>query len=99
MTPEEAFQTLGQFPHCDPRVLHKPGDCEHCDTHPEWQAYRIAMGINFTGEKTATIICPSEHLRPAHVINRWHGNRATNVKLNEADLHPPSLRARLLDDD
>jgi hypothetical protein len=32
--PAEAFQTLGQFPHCDPNVLHAPSICEYCDAQP-----------------------------------------------------------------
>jgi hypothetical protein len=42
--------TLGQFPHCDQRILHGPVDgCEFCDAHPEWQELRRAWGIAFTG--------------------------------------------------
>jgi len=40
---------IGQFPHCDQRVLHALGECEYCDRHPEWQALREAWGIAFTG--------------------------------------------------
>jgi hypothetical protein len=40
---------LAQFPHCDQRVLHSPGECEYCDRHPEWQALREAWGIAYTG--------------------------------------------------
>lgn len=45
---------LGQFPHCDQRILHKPGDCEFCDMRPEWQALRKAWGIAFTGQVPAS---------------------------------------------
>jgi hypothetical protein len=40
---------IGQFPHCDQRVLHAPGECEYCDQRPDWQALREAWGIAFTG--------------------------------------------------
>jgi hypothetical protein len=40
---------IAQFPHCDQRVLHAPGECEYCDRHPDWQALRKAWGIAFTG--------------------------------------------------
>lgn len=38
-----------QFPHCDARVLHAPGECEYCDRHADWQELRQAWGIAFTG--------------------------------------------------
>ena len=41
--------TIAQFPHCDQRILHAPGECEHCDGHAEWQELRKAWGIAFTG--------------------------------------------------
>lgn len=40
---------IDQFPHCDQRILHAPGECEYCDGHPQWQAIRQAWGIAFTG--------------------------------------------------
>lgn len=41
------------FPHCDAQVLHAPGECQHCDTHPEWQDLRVAWGVAFTGQYPA----------------------------------------------
>lgn len=41
--------SIGQFPHCDQRILHAPGECEYCDGRPDWQAVRQAWGIAFTG--------------------------------------------------
>lgn len=103
MTLEEAFRLLGQFPHCDARILHRPTTCTYCDTHPEWQAYRIAMGINFTGETDSDKApCPSQRFRPHQVAHQWHGNRPTNRKLTEADLTEPVPRTvfeRLADDE
>lgn len=68
---------LGQFPpHCDPRILHAPGDCEYCDKHPEWQALRLAWGIAFTGfEPEGTELPdPATHARgEAHCV--WPGNK------------------------
>jgi len=40
---------ITQFPHCDQRILHAPGECEFCDRHPGWQQLRQAWGIAFTG--------------------------------------------------
>ena len=40
---------IRQFPHCDARILHAPGECEYCDLHPEWQELRKVWGIAFTG--------------------------------------------------
>lgn len=33
---------VGQFPHCDQRVLHAPRECQYCDKHADWQALRAA---------------------------------------------------------
>ena len=80
---------ITQFPHCDQKVLHAPGECEYCDAHPEWQELREAWGIAYTGHSyeiidekdwegnpTQRILvpCPSELERPLEVINKWHGN-------------------------
>jgi hypothetical protein len=84
---------IPQFPHCDQNVLHKPGDCKYCDMHPEWQDLRVAWGINFTGEKDEKKSpCPSERLRPAHLVHRWGGNRPTNVPV---DTTSPTAWSRL----
>lgn len=78
----DAFVILGQFPHCDPCVLHKPTDCEYCDRHPDWQALRIVYGINFTGEQDPKKApCPAEARRSTMTIHQWHGNRPTNAEV------------------
>jgi len=62
-------------PHCDSRVLHAPGICEHCDKFPELQAYRKAHVINFTGDHIiGQLVCPAEVRRSLAVINRWPSN-------------------------
>jgi hypothetical protein len=38
-------------PHCDARILHKPGECWACDLYPDWQALRMKWGIAFTGHE------------------------------------------------
>lgn len=43
--------TIAQFPHCDSRILHAPGECEFCDRRSEWQELREAWGIAFTGHQ------------------------------------------------
>ncbi len=64
------------FPHCDPRVLHAPGECEFCDMRPEWQELRQSWGINFTGKNDPEKVqCPAEKARGIDSINRWGGNR------------------------
>lgn len=73
-------------PHCDPAILHAPGDCHFCDQHPEWQALRQLWGITFTGYAPIIIsdgtfsyeqiACPSDIRRPGGVAGRWPGNRA-----------------------
>jgi hypothetical protein len=65
-----------RFSHCDQDVLHAPGECSYCDTHPEAQRARKEAGINFTGHrKEGMLPCPSEKRRPLVSINRWPGNR------------------------
>lgn len=64
------------FPHCDPTVLHAPGECEYCDKLPTLQKTRINLNINFTGERDPRKNPdPSEIRRPLDTINRWPGNR------------------------
>lgn len=63
------------WPHCDPCVLHAPGECEYCDRHPELQAVREVWGINYTGKhEPAKYLCPAEDARSLSVIERWGGN-------------------------
>jgi hypothetical protein len=70
-----ARRVIEQFPHCDSRVLHAPGECEFCDRHPDWQELRVVWGINFTGHYVPNRQpCPAEQARPLNVINRWPGN-------------------------
>jgi hypothetical protein len=65
-------------PHCDPLVLHPPGECRFCDAHPDWQTYRQTAGIAFTGQPPSAdqVGCPAEARRPLELIYRWPGNRA-----------------------
>lgn len=58
------------FPHCDPNVLHAPGECVYCDMHPDMQEARVAQGINFTGHGPD----PATDVRPLEIINKWYGN-------------------------
>lgn len=77
---------IAQFPHCDQRVLHAPGECEFCDWHPEWQELRQAWGIAFTGHPPAgqeVLPCPADAARPAGASNdhrRWGGNKPTSAQ-------------------
>lgn len=66
-----------QMPHCDPRVLHAPGECEYCDKHPDWQALRLAWGIAFTNwePEEHELPCPANHAR-GQGVNNWSGNVA-----------------------
>ncbi len=97
-TPEESklvYDNL-RFPHCDPSILHKPGDCKYCDAHPDWQALRIAWEINFTGEDNLQKApCPSSKYRPAYQAHRWGGNHPTNAVV---PLQAPTSWEHLEDD-
>lgn len=68
---------IEQFPHCDQRVLHAPGECEYCDKHLDWQALRLSWGIAFTNYEPEgdELPCPAMHAR-GDTVNRWHGNVA-----------------------
>ena len=57
--------TIKQFPHCDSKVLHKGGECQYCDEHPDWQALRESWGIAFTGHepKEGELPCPAYFAR------------------------------------
>lgn len=72
---QDAVRLIGQFPHCDARILHAPGDCQYCDSHPEWQALRLAWGIAFTGYEPGEneLPCPAMHMRP-DAFEKWGGN-------------------------
>lgn len=70
-------------PHCDPRVLHAPGECRFCDAHPEWQEARRLWGIAFTGQESdqegegPDLPCPSDLRRGTGGAHVWYGNRPT----------------------
>jgi len=65
----------GQAPHCDPNVLHKPGECEICDKYcPEAQQERIRKNINFTGhDDLGKEPCPAWAARGKN-CQSWQGN-------------------------
>jgi len=78
---------IHQFPHCDQRILHAPGECEYCDGHLEWQELRTAWGIAFTGHipdgEWIKMPCPADADRPAGSSSdhrRWGGNKPTSVR-------------------
>ena len=75
---------ITQYPHCDQMVLHAPGECEYCDSHPDWQELREVWNINYTGHSDPQKMqCPAEARRPAGIINRWGGNVPTNLEVLE----------------
>lgn len=64
------------FPHCDERVLHKPGNCQYCDMYPEAQQKRVDERVNFTGHTDADKrLCPADIARGIGNAHMWHGNR------------------------
>ena len=81
VTPDDSvLKSIQQFPHCDARILHAPGECEFCDQHPEWQALRIHWGIAFTGwepdEEKKELPDPATYACGLKSINAWAANRA-----------------------
>jgi hypothetical protein len=71
---------IRQFPHCDQRILHAPGECEYCDQHGEWQSLRVAWGIAFTGwsPEETELPCPADNARGDN-HKKWAGNVAKPV--------------------
>lgn len=69
---------IKQFPHCDTRVLHAPGECIYCDKHKDWQFLRISWGIAFTGwePEGRELPDPATHARGLANVNAWGGNKA-----------------------
>jgi hypothetical protein len=73
------------FPHCDPRILHAPGECKHCDELPEWQHLRVMWGIAFTGytPEGTELPCPADYARgDTHKL--WSGNQAKPERCSKA---------------
>jgi hypothetical protein len=67
-------------PHCDPRVLHAPQECDACDAQPMAQHIRRVWGINYTGHTDPDRLpCPAECHRPIAIIHAWGGNRPSRV--------------------
>jgi hypothetical protein len=73
----DVYEYLHQFPHCDQRVLHGPGECIYCDEKPDWQALRVAWGIAFTGwePENKELPCPADYAR-GDTHTKWYGNVA-----------------------
>lgn len=64
-------------PHCDSSILHAPGECQHCDTYPDWQQARETQRINFTGHmESGKSPCPSVWFRDPLTRDLWGGNQA-----------------------
>lgn len=74
---DSALFVDGRFPHCDPRVLHAPYECEICDEYASAaQNARINRGINFTGHTDADkTLCPADIARGFGNADKWYGNR------------------------
>jgi hypothetical protein len=82
MDEASAIEQIGTVPHCDPRILHAPGECEFCDQRAELQALRRVWGIAFTGhapvkrgDGAMELPCPADAAR-GDTHQKWGGNRA-----------------------
>src|ERR1700675_694303 len=75
---------IKQFPHCDARILHAPGECEFCDEHKDWQFLRQVWGIAFTGwtPDEKELPDPATHARGYANANAWSGNKARPLVLH-----------------
>ena len=83
---EKPFRFITQFPHCDQRILHAPGECNYCDENPNWQELRVAWGIAFTNyEPEGTELpCPANYAR-GDLVNKWGGNQAKKFDRDTGD--------------
>ena len=69
-----------QYPHCDQRILHAPGECQYCDAHPGWQELRASWHIAFSGHapEHGETACPADLavlFGERGNYNCWGGNR------------------------
>lgn len=64
MVEQQSRLAVGQFPHCDQRILHAPGECKYCDWAPEWQALRQAWGVAFTGSEQSLRLLANPEVQP-----------------------------------
>lgn len=78
--PKKSTFHIEQFPHCDQRVLHAPGECRYCDDCPYAQALRQAWSICFTGyePEDKELPCPADHARGDN-HTKWGGNVARPI--------------------
>lgn len=85
------------YPHCDPRILHAPKECEFCDKRPDLQKARRDWGIAYTGHKPKEggLPCPAEVARPIEIIEAWAGNRAVRPVVPEPQVEPVDRTARV----
>lgn len=83
-----------QFPHCDQRILHAPGECQYCDKHKDWQYIRQAWGIAFTGHtpENSELPCPADNAR-GNKHKNWPGNVAAAYPIQNNSIQFNSERA------
>jgi hypothetical protein len=80
--------SIKQFPHCDQRVLHEPGECEYCDKHPAWQELREAWGIAFTGHQPRGNLPQCMRLMADTFPGYGPGVRCRQPQDHEGECHP-----------
>lgn len=70
------------FPHCEPRVLHKPDECFLCAEATELQEEREVLDVSNTGHSNRRFPCPADAQRGSdHLL--WGGNRPKSRELPE----------------
>lgn len=97
---------IDQFPHCDARILHAPGECQYCDRHPEWQELREFWMVAFTGHEPETyeyggtqVPCPADFNRPKNSESdhqKWLGNTAKPSEIYTLNITPRRYLLKLL---
>jgi hypothetical protein len=82
---------LAEYPHCDQRVLHSPGQCTYCDMYPAKQQSRIEQKVNFTGQAFEGLSpCPADLARGIGQAHGWVGNRP---KIEPSEIAKPKHEA------
>lgn len=67
-------------PHCDPRVLHLPEECEFCAAATALQEERERLQVSNSGHANRRWPCPADVERGADSYHQWGGNRPTKSR-------------------
>lgn len=61
-------------PHCDPRILHAPDECDYCASAVNLQEERRRLDVCNSGRTDRKWPCPVEKARSLVGAHKWQGN-------------------------